>query len=91
MTNMTTGDFWNKVAVLANVFDGRVITGPMSINWMRRERRPADTLYPLGQLCEMKIFNPDDVSELTVNAHRLGLYITEQISNGCVVLIQPDD
>lgn len=91
LTNMTTGEFWNKITVLANVFDGRVTCGPMSINWMKRELRKQQPPFPLGQVAEMQMHNAHDLSDLKTHAHRLGLYAQELIGVDRMVIIEPTE
>jgi len=87
---MTTGEFWNKVAVLANVFDGRVTAGPMSTNWMKRELRKAKPYFQLGQVAEMQLHNDYDIEDLKTHAHRLGLFVDPMIGVDRGVVIEPE-
>ena len=72
---MTTGQFWNGVTILMAVYDGRVVAGPMSLNWTKREQRRPFEIWPLGLACEFVLQNPKDYDEITSAALVLNIQI----------------
>ncbi len=86
---MTIGKFWAGVTVLATVYNGRVIQGPMSSNWAKRTALTFTDKWSLGLACRMELANSLDFTELDKAARDLGIHTYRYTDQATLITLEP--
>ncbi len=86
---MTIGNFWAGITVLAAVYNGKVIEGPMSPNWAKRSALTYTEKWSIGLACRMQLENPVDFSALKEAAAELKIYAHRVNDPDVLVTLEP--
>jgi len=75
---MTIGEFWEKVTAICLRFDGKVISGPRSVNWNDELGSGDYSYHPDGLSADIEFYADYDLDRAAQHAGKLGLWVQKK-------------
>jgi len=85
---MTIGEFWTKVTLLCLRYDGKVISGPRSLQWNKEVGGVANSYHVDGLGADIQFHKQLNKKIAAIHAKKLGMWV--QIKN-LAIHVQPKE